>query len=174
MVNFCMFAGSEGDLSAGKRLYVTVFGGCELRRPTLARQIIEWRRSGGTGAAFKPRTAYFLTLFGGVSITAPTLAEEFLDLQDAIRANLITLEDWDRAIGQLSSGDLVRTASITIFGAFEGASVPDENVELDKLAAMQHLSRIPPEAVQSLMLGVGQRGAQRHAVIREAAGTSLA
>ncbi len=173
MVNFCIFAGSEGELSAGKRLYVTVFGGCELRRPTLARQIVEWRRSGG-GGALKPRTAFFLTLFGGVSISAPTLAEEFLDLQDAVRSNLITLEDWDRAIGQLSSGDLVRTASITVFGAFEGASLPDENSELDKLAAMQHLSRIPPEAVQSLMLGVGQRGPQRHAVIREAAGAALA
>ena len=45
MVQFCLFGGYEGPLSAEKKVCFTVFGGSTLNRPTLARQMIAARQA---------------------------------------------------------------------------------------------------------------------------------
>lgn len=170
MIHLCMFGGHDGEFSPGKRLYITAFGGSELKRPTIARQIIEFRR----GGALQPRSAFCITMFGGTSVLAPSLAEEYLDLQDALRADLFKLEDWDRAIAALGAANNMRIGSFTIFGAFESAALPDENTELERLAVARESGRISESASQQLMLAVGQPGPHRAAAVRQAMAVALA
>jgi hypothetical protein len=169
MLHLCVCGGHDSELTPGKRLYVTLFGGCELKRPTIARQLIEHRKAG----AIQPRAVFCITVFGGTSISAPTLAEEYLDLQDALRADLFRLEDWDRAIAALGAGNNVRIGSFTLFGGFEGATLPAEDSELERLAVGRQSGRISEDASQHLMLGIGEPGPQRAGAVRQAMAAAL-
>jgi hypothetical protein len=95
MVQVTIFGGHDGRLRYDKWLYITLFGGCELVRPTVARQILMSRQAASPERP-KQRKPFFLTLFGGAEITSPTLAEEFIDLRELISSGLLTLSDWDR------------------------------------------------------------------------------
>lgn len=171
MFHFCIFGGHEGELNTTKRVFVTAFGGCELRRPTLARQLVVARRQGGTRTG---GTAFFLTLFGGTELTVPTLTEEFLDLQEAVRAGFLTIEEWDRHVAQFGLYDHRSYASFTAFGGFDGEALPEEDSELDRLALARHVGAIPDRAADVLMLAVGERGPQRSKAIRQAYASALA
>ncbi|MCG3128637.1 MAG: hypothetical protein CHACPFDD_03526 [Phycisphaerae bacterium] len=166
MIHFCIFGGHEGMVSSDNRFYVTIFGGSELRVPTVARQIIEARR--GERSEKPSRRCIFITIFGGTSLRAPTLAEEYLELNDALRSGAITLSDWDLAVGRLGARQSIRYGSFTFCGGFEGNELPSEEEELDGLALNQHLGQIPESIGKLLMLGVGQKGVSRPAIVRQA------
>lgn len=169
MFHLCLFGGQTGELDARRKAYLTAFGSCELRWPTIAKQITALRQSGAPAEAAP--TQYFLTLFGGTDITAPTLAHEFLDLQSALRSGQLTLDDWDRSIVRI--GDLRRGGSLTLFGSFNGDGVPGEDAELDDLALNRHLGYVSDEAAELLMRAVGARGSSRAAVVRQAVATTM-
>ncbi len=166
MIHFCIFGAHEGELSPDKRVYVTIFGGCDLKRPTIARQIIELRRRGNSAEAAPLRV--FITLFGATELKAPTLCEEYLDLQDGLRAGLLTLEEWDRAVAQVGVASSLRVSSFTMFGGFGSNELPSEDEELDRIALNNHLGQIPETAGKALMMAVGQDGSQRPAAVRQA------
>lgn len=168
MAHFCMFGGHEGVLSSDGSVYITVFGGSDLRRPPLARQIAERRLRGGGSSE-----SYFLTLFGGTSLIWPTLAEEFLALRDAVRNGALGLAEWDQWVGRGDGRGPLTTHSLTLFGGYEGDTLPAEDKELDDLTLQRHLNQIPEAAMQTLMLAIGQRGAQRLAAVRHAVATAL-
>ncbi len=171
MLHLCLFGGHGGQLSNERRIYLTMFGGCDLRWPTLAKQLIEFIQR-GTGQP-RPFGHVFITLFGGTDITAPTLAQEYLDLQSALRSGQVSLADWDRNIVRL--GDSAqRGASLTLFGGYSGDELPSEDQELDELALNRHLGYLNDETSELLMRGVGQRGSSRAAVVRQAVATALA
>jgi hypothetical protein len=169
MFHLCLFGGHAGELDARRKIYLTVFGGCELRWPSIAKQMSALRQRGAPLDAGPAQ--YFLTLFGGTEISAPTLAHEFLDLQSALRAGQLTLDDWDRSIVRI--GDLRRAGSLTLFGSFNGDGVPGEDAELEDLALNRHLGYISDEAAELLMRAVGARGSSRAAVVRQAVATTL-
>lgn len=171
MFHFCIFGGHEGELNPNKRVFVTVFGGCELRRPTLARQLVMARRQGGNRV---DGGAFFLTLFGGTELTVPTLTEEFLDLQEAVRAGLLTVEEWDRHVAQFGLYDHRSYASFTAFGGFDSEALPEEDAELDRLALARHVGAVPDRSADVLMLAVGGRGPQRSQAVRHAYAAALA
>ncbi len=166
MIQFCMFGGHGGELSHDKRVYVTIFGACELKRPTIARQIIELRQRSNSGKAAPMR--FFITLFGGTEVAAPTLCEEYLDLQDGLRSGLLTLEEWDRTVAHVGVASSLRVSSFTLFGGFSSSELPSEDEELDRLALNHHLGQIPETAGKALMMAVGQDGSQRPAAVRQA------
>jgi hypothetical protein len=168
MAHFCMFGGNEGVLSADGSVYITVFGGSDLRRLPLARQIAERRLRGGAAAE-----SFFFTLFGGTSLIWPTLAEEYLALRDAVRSGTLSLTEWDQCVGRGDGHGPIQTHSLTLFGGFEADTLPGEDKELDDLTLQRHLGHIPEPAVQTLMLAIGQRGAQRLAAVRHAAAMAL-
>jgi hypothetical protein len=170
MFHLCLFGSQAGELDARRKFYLTAFGGCELRWPSIAKQITALRQRGAAPDA--SATQFFLTLFGGTEISAPTLAHEFLDLQSALRAGQLTLDDWDRSIVRL--GDIRRSGSLTLFGSFNADRVPGEDAELDDLALNRHLGYINEEAAELLMRAVGARGASRAAVVRQAVATTMA
>jgi len=171
MIHFCIFGSQEGTLSAEKRAYVTLFGACELRQPTMAKRILEERQLRTAGRA-TIRQSFFLTMFGTTSVKLPTLAEEYLDLQEAMRSGALSVGEWDAAMAQLSA-ESGNYASFTAFGAFEAAELPSEKEEVEGLALNRHLGHIPDEAGKTLELAVGSGGSQRAAVIRQALGRSL-
>ncbi len=166
MFNFCVFGAQCGELSFTKKLYVTLFGGCDLKRPTIAKQVLIAKRRGNPESLL--RGQFFLTVFGAVEIKSPTLAEEFLDLQDAMRSGLLTWSDWDDAVARLSLSASGKISSLTLFGGMESNALPTEDEELDALALSQHLGRVSDVASRTLMLAVGQAGAQRPAAVRHA------
>ena len=142
MFHLCLFGGHGGELSADRKLYLTMFGGCEVLRPTLAKQMLVLRHSGRGRSG--PPLHVFITLFGGTDVTAPTLAQEYLDLQNALRAGQLTLEQWDRDIAEL--GQAFRSASLTLFGGFDDAKLPSEDQELEDLALNRHLGYLSDAA----------------------------
>jgi hypothetical protein len=166
MLHFCIFGAHEGELSSDKRVYITICGGCELKRPTLARQLIEQRERGSK--ADPGRWRFFFTLFGATELKAPTLAEEFIDLQDALRAELLTVDEWDRGIARLRTMEGLSAASFTVCGGFSTNELPTEDEELDRLALNKHLGNISDSAGRALMLAVGHDGSQRPTAVRRA------
>lgn len=166
MFHFCIFGGQGGELSPDKKVYVTIFGACELKRPTVARQIIEMRQASRQPDRHPMR--FFLTVCGATELQAPTLAEEYIDLQDALRAGLLTLEEWDRSVARIGSSDDFRASSFTLLGGFSTSELPSEDEELERLALNRHLGTIPEPASRALMLAVGRGGSQRPAAVRQA------
>ncbi len=165
MIHFCVFGAHEGILAPDKVVYFTMFGGCELKQPTLAKRLLEARRYENMGMPIRRRN-FFVTIFGGTSIKVPTLAEEFLDLQDALRAKLIAFEDWDAAVVHLN--DNPGFGSLTAFGGFEGAELPSEDEEVEGLALNRHIGNISEPAGRTLELAVGRGGSHRTAILRQA------
>jgi hypothetical protein len=102
-----------------------------------------------------------------VDIKCPTLAEEFIDLREMINSGFLNMQDWDRALADIGRSESP-VASFTIFGGFCECELPSEEVEIDSLAIQAHLGNIPDSARQVLQLGIGQREAERRAVLRRA------
>lgn len=170
MVHVTIFAGHDGRLQPDKRFYLTLFGGCDLVRPTVARQLLTRRQAEKdhrpTGG--KP---FFLTIFGGVDIKWPTLAAEFLDLNEMLHGGLLVMEDWERSMAELARVDGA-VASFTIFGGFDECKLPSEDEEVNSLAVQRHLGNIPENVGSVLQYGIGQSGAERTATVRRAVLTS--
>jgi hypothetical protein len=166
MIHVTIFAGHEGRLQPNKRLYLTLFGGCELVRPTIARELLTQRQARRDPRPAGPK-AFFLTIFGGMEIKAPSLAEEFIDLREMIGSGLLTMEEWERSMVDLERNDGA-IASLTLFGSCNECKLPSENEEVDSLAVQRHLGNIPESATQVLQYGIGQRGVERSATLRRA------
>ena len=166
MIQATIFSGHEGRLRFGRVVYLTLFGGCDLARPTIARQVLAQREREreGRSSAQKP---FFLTVFGGVDIRVPTLAEEFIDLGELLTTEVLTMEEWERSITNVSRVES-SFASFTLFGGFDECKLPSENQEIDALALHRHLGNISDAAGQALQYGIGQRDVERYAIVRRA------
>ena len=173
MIHFCVCGGHEGQLSPDKKLYVTICGACELKRPTLAKQIIERHRRAQAGLP-RPSAHFFVTICGATEIKSPTLAEEYLDFKDAIASNMFTTEEWHAAVASLSGDEGMRIDSFTLCGAFGANELPSENEEVEGLALNRHLGHIPDDAGTMLEMGVGQGGSQRASLIGRAFASTVA
>lgn len=166
MIQFCIMSGYEGLIRQEPKIYVTFMGGCDLKRETVARQILTQRLHEREGKKHPPRQ-FFLTVMGGVDITCPTLAEEFIDLREMINSGAISMDDWDRAMTDLGRSD-VSISSFTLMGGFSGNELPTENQEIESLAVQRHLGTISDSAGQVLQFGVGRPDAERRATLRQA------
>jgi len=166
MIQFCVLSGYEGRIRPERKVYVTLMGGCALKRSTVARLILVQRLSEREGRTNPPRQ-FFLTILGGVAITCPTLAEEFIDLREMINNGTLSMDDWDRTMADLGRSD-VSIASFTLMGGFSENGLPTEAQEIESLAVQRHLGTISDSAGQVLQFGVGQRDAERRATLRRA------
>ena len=184
MLHITIFGGREGRLRNDGTIYLTLFGACELHRPTLARQLVTIRQSQAPGSGWSPsggsedwtgsrragpglKKAFFFTMFGAAEIKSPTIAEELADLQEMIRSGELTLADWERSIAQIGASDGAYS-SFTMFGAFEENSMPSEDEEVESLAVQCHVGNISDSARQVLQTGIGQRDSDRRAVLHRA------
>ena len=183
MIQATIFGGHGGRLRFDKTIYLTLFGGCELVCPTAARHVLAQRQTQRDLKEFdekpvmsrllesdrrpKLRRPFFLTIFGGTEIKSPTLAAEFIDLRETLDTGLLTLNEWDRAVADLSRSDW-SVASLTLFGGFDECSLPSEDEEIESLALQRHLGNISASATEVLQYGIGQRDVERRSTIRRA------
>ncbi|MGD2110081.1 MAG: hypothetical protein PVI86_11910 [Phycisphaerae bacterium] len=167
MIQVTIFGGHDGRLRFDKWFYLTLFGGCDLIRPTMARQLLMQRQAQKEGHQIQHRKPFFLTIFGGVDIKSPTLAEEFIDLREMVNSGLMTLDEWDRSLVLLEQAD-GGIASFTLFAGMSENELPSEDEEIDSLAVQCHLGNISDSASQALRYGIGQHGAERTATVRRA------
>jgi hypothetical protein len=167
-----MFGGYDGPFQTDRRGYLTMFGGSDLTRPTLARRIVHARQRANQHEPPRIRCVV-ITLFGGTDIRYPTLADEYLDLMAMLAAGTLSLDDWDRDIARLRSFDEVGITSLTLFGGLDEEALPEEDQEIDALAMQRHLGNIPPSVGSILEMGVGMTGPRREAIIRRAASTTV-
>jgi len=166
MIQFCILGGYDGRIRPEPKIYVTFMGGCDLKRETVARQILTQRLHEREGKPRPPRQ-FFLTIMGGVDITCPTLAEEFIDLREMIKSGALSMADWDRVMADLGRSD-VSISSFTLMGGFSANELPTEEQEIESLAVQRHLGTISDSAGQVLQFGVGREGAERRATLRQA------
>ena len=166
MVHICIFSGHEGQLRNEQKFYLTLFGGCDLVAPTIARQIMALQRAKETGHVERPRP-FFLTIFGGVEIRVPTVAEEYLDLREMLTSGALTMEQLDRSIPELDRAG-ASVGSLTLFGGFDECMLPKENKEIEALALHRHLGNIPEAAGGVLQYAIGQRQGERRFTVRRA------
>lgn len=165
MIQFCIMGGQEAVIQPETKIYFTLMGGCDLRRETLARRLLAQRQRKKEGRSI-PRQ-FFITIMGATEVTCPTLADEFIDLQQLLRSGQLTLDDWDRAIGELSQLD-VSIGSFTLMGGFSECEIPSESQEIESLALQRHMGNITREASDVLQHGIGKRNGERHATLRRA------
>jgi hypothetical protein len=124
MFHFTVFGGTEASLPLSNCISFTFFGGTELRRPTLARRLQRLKESRDRPPTFFERVFevdrnIVVTLFGATEIVAPSLLEEYLDLQNLLKAGVITADEGRKlllAIAQRGEGRDLYTA-LTLFGA---------------------------------------------------------
>ncbi len=169
MIQVCIMSGHEGRLRAEKKLYITLMGGTELNRPTLAKQILMQRQQEKDVREGKPagQRHFFLTIMGATEILLPTLAEEFIDMHETFRTGILAVEEWDRCVALLGKSDY-GIASFTLMGGFSETTLPAEEKEIETLALHRHLGTIPETAGRILEFGIGQRDAERWATVRRA------
>lgn len=167
MLQLCAFAGYEGPLTSEKKIYFTIFGGCKLHAPTLARQMISAHRA-GQGQAPTARVI-FITFFGGTEIQCPTLAEEFVDLREAMQGGVLDATRWDAYLAELDQWSSAARMSLTLFGSFEEAHLPTEDQEVEGLALQHHFGKIDADSRRILEAGVGMAGSHRRSIIQQAA-----
>lgn len=172
MVRICMFGGQGGTLTYSRyKVYITIFGGCEIKRGSIASQVVSMRSRSAFGGP--PRVAFFVTLFGGTEIQWPTLVEEYLELMDVLRTGAIDLEEWSRVAAQIVSDEQFNIGTLTLFGSCDTSAAVGEDEELDRLALASQLGQIPETAREILMTGVGQHGSARINAVRQAAAATL-
>lgn len=166
MIQVTVFSGRSGELRMDNSFYLTLFGGFELTRPTVARQILARRQAQRQGHLPGPRP-FFLTIFGGGVIKCPTLAAEFIDLKETLSGGLLDMSDWKAAMGDLDRNGPI-FGSFTLFGGLDESKLPSEEQEIDSLAVQRHLGNIPESASQVLQYGIGQGGSERTATLHRA------
>ena len=184
MIQVTIFSGREGPLRYDNTFYLTLFGACEMTKPTLARHLMiaqqrvqpepEPVRGDAWGTMAKAmrqearnQKPFFLTVFGAVSIKNPTLAEELVDLQELIRSGELSLEEWDRAMLTLSHLGS-SCSSFTLFAGFDESELPSEDEEVNSLAMQCHLGNISDSSREVLQAGIGLKESDRRAVLHRA------
>lgn len=166
MFQICIMGGHEGVVRPEKRIYLTLMGACELKRATVARQILAARQQQQQGMT-KPRWQFFLTIMGAAEIKCPTLAEEFIDLREMISSRALTMDDWDRAMADLTRSD-VTISAFTLMGGFAENVLPSDDEEIESLAVQRHLGNISENEGEVLQYGIGRRDVERRATLRRA------
>lgn len=172
MLQFCMFGGHSGTIRPDRaKLYVTLFGSCELRLATMAQLAVanRQRRDVDPGIAYATRRQpFFLTIFGGTEISRPTLVEEYLELQEVLRSGLLDTRSWESEVREAALNFSSQIGSFTLFGSFEPSKLPTENEELDRLALSHNLGQLGDLPRKLLLLAIGQDGVQRVSAVCQA------
>jgi hypothetical protein len=118
-----LFGGTEGEIAPSGFTALTAFGGAELRRPTLAAQLLHLKSSRQRPRRWWDRVLgsdknLILTLFGGTVLQAPTLVEEYAAMAGLLRSGAVQHAEFQQLLDQLhvEAGDSP-ARTLTLFGA---------------------------------------------------------
>lgn len=156
MIRIAIFGASEHLMGGPRRIYLTLFAGMDLHRPTLAKRLLERKYSPNSGGGwFGLPTDIVLCAFGGVDIREPSLADEFVDLRVLLSAGLLTRDEWDEAVYRLAAGDREGYASFAIFGAIE-AQLATKEEERNRIEAHRQAGLLSEREADRIDAMVGQ------------------
>lgn len=197
MLHFTIFGASKVNLHGGGQFILTLFGGTEVRKQTLAKRLLQQKHllnssqspanadqvrnvdkvlsflqgnyPAGRRGAEKRRTAFLLTIFGVVEIKPPTIAEEFMDMRELVSSGLISNAEWDQLVGQLYQVDeLDSISSFTLFAGMGEERLDDEE-ELKKIHSAGELGLISKDEEIALRSVVGRDSQQVRMLLRQTA-----
>lgn len=124
MFHLTLFSCTEGEMTPSGLTAVTLFGSCELRRPTLAREIQHYRATQGRpkslwGWLVGSEENLVATLFGATEIIEPTVADEYAALTGLLQSRQVAREEIGSLLDMLESKSGGRSTyrSLTLFGA---------------------------------------------------------
>ena len=196
MFHFTIFGASEVTLSGQGQCIVTLFGGTEVRKPTLAKRLMQERHAlsnrksdpdynpnnvdkvlnvlqGNTPTGL-PRTekrhrTFLLTIFGAVELRPPSIAEEFMDMRELVSSGLIDVDEWDQLVGRLyQMDDLDSVSSFTLFGGMGEVAINQEE-EITKIHSAVGLGLIAEDEARALRSVVGRDPQQVRMLLRQTA-----
>ena len=196
MFHFTIFGGSEVTLSGQGQCIVTLFGGTDVRKPTLAKRLMQERHAlssrksdpdynpnnvdkvlnvlqGNTPTGL-PRTekrhrTFLLTIFGAVELRPPSIAEKFMDMRELVSSGLISADEWDQLVGRLYQiDDLDSVSSLTLFGGMGEAALNQEE-EIKKIHSAVGLGLIDEDEERALRSVVGRDPQQVRMLLRQTA-----
>ncbi len=196
MFHFTVCGGSEVTLTGGGQFIVTLFGGTDVRKPTLAKRLMREKHAlvtqnpdpnykpnnldkilnhlqgnspSGSPLANKRRSTFILTICGGVEIKPPSIAEEFMDMRELVSSGLIDPNEWDQLVGRLyQMGELDSISSFTLFGGM-GEVALNEQEEIKKIHSASGLGLISEDEEKALRSVVGRDPQQVRMLLRQTA-----
>ena len=197
MFHFTIFGGSEVTLTGSRQLILTLFGGTEVRKPTLAKRLIQEKHaqwpgkpagqvaaddklhkvqnffdkldSGAGGRPGQRSSTFLLTIFGGVELKPPSIAEEFMDMRELVSSGMIEPREWDQLVGRMyQMGDLDSISSFTLFAGMGEAALSEEE-EIKKIASATSMGLISGDEEQALRSVVGRDPQQVRMLLRQTA-----
>lgn len=124
MLHLSIFSGTEAEMPPAGFTSLTIFGASELRRPTLAREILNHRARKDAPKSrwswlFGSDENFVVTIFGASEVRAPTLVEEHTALSALLRSGQIRREEIPALIdgieARLGGSGAYRT--FTLFGS---------------------------------------------------------
>lgn len=123
MFHFTMFGDTQGEMPLSGLTALTLFGGSELTRPTLAQRLMHlrgapprqsrWRRLLGL------ERNLVVTLFGATIVRVPTVIEEFAALRALLDSGAVAAAECRDLLQRLGSSQSLDEfcTCITLFGA---------------------------------------------------------
>jgi hypothetical protein len=161
MIHLTLFGGTDAEIAPGTFTAFTMFGGAELKRPTLAQRIMQRRREKGRKLGFRERwfgrdRSLVITIFGGTDILAPTIMEEYAALRNLVQSGVLSKAECRDLIQEIASGDDERgeISRITFCGGC-GFESPKPKIEHRALDAAESARIINAQTRRELEKAIG-------------------
>ncbi len=123
MFHFTMFGGSEAQITTANMTAITIFGGADLKRPTLAQRVLQLAASEDPESESSIRRpgprSFAFTMFGGTDVKHPLLMEEYSAIHGLVATQLLRREEIQSMIAEILAQDAhYKVGSFTLFGGF--------------------------------------------------------
>jgi hypothetical protein len=185
MFHFTMFGGADVKMDGTPKVIITIFGGTDVHRQTLAKRIMREKHLSAAERANAPHPnpnpfayrpqrrqrngCFMLTLFGGVDLKPPSIAEEFMDMREVIASGMVSSAEWDELVARIYElGDQEGHASLTMFGAMEESALSEQD-EVKKIKSARDLGIISDDEELALRGVVGRDPQQIRMLLRQTA-----
>ena len=126
MFHFTLFSGSDAQVPVSGLTAVTIFGGADLKAPTLAQRVIALDDAppprGWWQQMTDSRRNTVLTIFGATELVQPTLMEEYAALRALLASGTMTRDELRERLRSLATSERsLDVSAITLFGVYEEA-----------------------------------------------------
>lgn len=156
MFHYTIFGGSHARMAPRAFWAVTVFGGTELTRPTLAQRVLDLEERDSEGPKrfwdrfSNPRDNFILTLFGATVVTEPTLMEEYSALRSLLATGALTGAEIQQRLFRIMTQEREQElTTLTLFAGFHD-SRPSRKKQLAALRDGEKAGLIRAEHRQRL------------------------
>lgn len=159
-MNFTIFGVTETEISGSGFTSLTMFGGTELRRQTLAERIMNLSKTAGRKPSAWEKLAgtdrpTVITLFGITTIVSPTIIEEYSAVRNLLNSGAITKEECMAMVASISNGNADKEiTTVTLFGGC-GFETVNEKKQRKALELAEKAGSITPTVKEELAQAIG-------------------